>query len=129
MSKIGKLISRLFTLAVFGAWFTFVIWGLKTWGTPDPFVSEKTTIILLSLLTFIGMFILFIIASALGAIGKKRKKEEKEEEKKFSFTTKDGDKMEFKGGEDFDIEKIPAPFREIGKKFMEMAKKEMDKEK
>ncbi|MCG3222464.1 MAG: hypothetical protein H7641_13875 [Candidatus Heimdallarchaeota archaeon] len=127
MSKIGKSISRLFTLAIFGAWFTFVIWGLKTWGTPDSFVSEKTTIILLSLLTFIGMFILFVIASALGAIGKRKKK--KEEEKKFSFTTKDGDKMEFKGVDDFDLEKIPAPFREIGKKFMEMAKKEMDKEK
>ena len=128
MGKIGKSISRLFTFAVFGAWFTFAIWGLKTWGTADPFVSEKTTVILLSLLTFIGMFILFVIASALGAIGKKKKKE-KEEEKKFSFTTKDGDKMEFGGGEDFDFDKIPAPFKEIGKKFMEMAKKEMDKEK
>ena len=32
-------------------------------------------------------------------------------------------------GDDFDIEKIPAPFREIGKKFMDMAKKEMEKEK
>ena len=127
MGKIGKSISLLFTFAAFGAWFTFAIWGLKTWGTADPFVSEKTTIILLSLLTFSGMFILFVIASALGAIGKKKKKEE--EEKKFSFTTKDGDKMEFKGGEDFNLDKIPAPFKEIGKKFMEMAKKEMDKEK
>lgn len=115
------------TFATFGAWFAFAIWGLKTWGTADPFVSEKTTVILLSLLTFIGMFILFVISSALGAIGKKKKK--KEEDKKFSFTTKDGDKMEFGGGEDFNLDKIPAPFKEIGKKFMEMAKKEMDKEK
>ena len=87
-------------------------------------MSEKTTVILLSLLTFVAMFILFVIAMALGAIGKGKKKEE---EKKFEFTTKDGEKMEFKAGEDFDFNKIPAPFKEIAKKFMDMAKKEMAK--
>ena len=106
------------TFAAFGAWFTFAIWGLKTWGTVDPFVSEKTTVILLSLLTFIGMFILFVIAMALGAIGTgKKKKDEKKEEKKFEFTTKEGEKMEFKPGDDFNW--IPAAFKKMAKKFGE----------
>ncbi len=126
MGKIGKSISRLIGFSIFMSWFVFVIWGMKTWEFADPFVSQRTAIILLSLPIIIGMFILFIIVSIIGAIPTKKK--EKEEEKKFSFTTKEGDKFEFKG-DDFDIEKIPAPFREIGKKFMEMAKKEMEKEK
>jgi hypothetical protein len=128
MGKIGKSFSRLLGFSIFMAWFVFVIWGMKTWEFADPFVSPRTTIILLSIPILIGMFILFIISSIIGAIPGKKKKKEKEEEKKFSFTTKDGDKFEFKG-DDFDIDKIPAPFREIGKKFMEMAKKEMEKEK
>ena len=127
MGDVGKGISRLLGFSIFMAWFVFVIWGMKTWEFADPFVSQRTTIILLSIPILIGMFILFIIVSAIGAIPTKKKKEE--EEKKFSFTTKDGDKLEFKAGEDFNIEKIPAPFREVGKKFMEMAKKEMEKEK
>jgi hypothetical protein len=110
------------------AWFVFVIWGMKTWEFTNPFVSQRNTIILLSIPILIGMFIIFIIVSVIGAIPSKDERKKKEEEKKFSFTTKDGDKFEFKG-DDFDIEKIPAPFREIGKKFMEMAKKEMEKEK
>jgi len=112
------------TFAAFGAWFTFAIWGLKTWGTADPFVSEKTTVILLSLLTFVAFFILFVIAMALGAIDPRKKKKE---EKKFEFTTKDGEKFEFKAGDDFDW--IPAPFKEIGNKIMEEIKKEKEKEK
>ena len=87
MSKIGKSISRLITFAAFGAWFSFTIWGLKNWEKSDSIVSQKTTIILLSLLPIIAMFILFVIAMALGAIGTGKKK--KEEEKKFEFTTKD----------------------------------------
>ena len=128
MGKIGKSINRLIGFSIFMSWFVFVIWGMKTWEFADPFVSQRNTIILLSLPIIIGMFILFIIVSIIGAIPSKKKKKEEEEEKKFSFTTKEGDKFEFKG-DDFDIEKIPAPFREIGKKFMEMAKKEMEKEK
>jgi hypothetical protein len=125
MSKIGKSFFRLLIFACFGAWFTFAIWGVVTWGVTDTLVNEKTTIILLSLLTFIGTFVLFVIAMALGAIGTGKRK--KEEEKKFEFTTKDGDKMEFKMGEDFDFDKIPAPFREIAKKIKDEIQKEKNK--
>lgn len=124
MGKIGKSISRLVVFSAFGAWFAFTIWGLKNWGIADSMVSEKTTVILLSLLPFIAMFILFIIAMALGAIDPRKKKKE---EKKFEFTSKEGDKMEFKMGEDFDFDKIPAPFREIAKKIKEEIQKEKDK--
>ncbi len=124
MGKIGKSLTRLITFAAFGAWFSFTIWGLKNWGTTGSIVSEKTTIILISLLPFIGMFILFIIAMALGAIDPRKKKKE---DKKFEFTSKEGDKMEFKMGEDFDFDKIPAPFREIAKKIKEEIQKEKDK--
>ncbi len=127
MGKIGKSILRLLIFSGFGAWFTFAIWGIVTWGTTPTLVNEKTTIILLSLLTFIGSFILFVIAMALGAIGTGKKK--KEEEKKFEFTTKEGDKMEFKMGDEFDFDKIPAPFREIAKKIKDEIQKETNKKK
>ncbi len=126
MGKIGKSFFRLLIFGCFGAWFTFAIWGLVTWGVEPTLVNEKTTIILLSLLTFIATFVLFVIAMALGAIGKGKKKEE---EKKFEFTSKEGDKMEFKMGDDFDFDKIPAPFREIAKKIKEEIQKEKDKKK
>jgi len=126
MSKTGKSFFRLLIFACFGAWFTFAIWGIVTWGKTPTLVNEKTTIILLSLMTFIATFILFIIAMALGAIGTGKKKEK---EKKFEFTTKEGEKMEFKMGEEFDFDKIPAPFREIAKKIKEEIQKEKDKEK
>ena len=126
MGKIGKSISRLLIFAAFGAWFTFTIWGLTNWGIETSIVSEKTTIILLSLLPFIAMFILFVIAMTLGAIDPRKKKRE---EKKLEFTSKEGDKVEFKVGEDFDFDKIPAPFREIAKKIKEEIQKEKDKDK
>ena len=126
MGKIGKSISRLIVFSAFGAWFAFTIWGLKNWGIETSIVSEKTTIILLSLLPFIAMFILFVIAMALGAIDPRKKKKD---EKKFEFTSKEGDKMEFKVGDDFDFDKIPTPFKEIAKKIKEEIQKEKDKEK
>ena len=127
MSKTGKSFFRLLIFACFGAWFTFAIWGIVTWGTTPTLVNEKTTIILLSLMTFIATFILFIIAMALGAIGTGKKK--KDEEKKLEFTSKEGEKMEFKIGDDFDFDKIPAPFREIAKKIKDEFQKEKDKKK
>ena len=126
MSKAGKSFFRLLVFSCFGAWFTFTIWGIVTWGVEPSLVNDKTTIILLSLLTFIGSFILFVIAMILGSVGKGKKKEE---EKKIEFTSKEGDKMEFKIGDEFDFDKIPAPFREIAKKIKDEIQKEKDKKK
>ena len=86
MVKIGKLISRLIFLGLFGAWFTFTIWGIVQWNNPASFISNKTTISLFYVPLFIGMFILFIIFGILGSIGKGKKKKEEE---KADFIPKD----------------------------------------
>jgi len=80
MVKIGKLISRLIFLGLFGSWFVFTIWGIAKWNSLPAFLSQTTIIALLYVPLFIGMFILFVIFSVLGSLGGKKKKDKKEEE-------------------------------------------------
>jgi len=125
MGKIGNIISRLVFFCLFGSLFTFIIWGIKTWGVSDSFVSERTVIILLSIPSLI---IIFGIVMVLGAIPKKKKKEEEIKDiKKIEFTTKEGEKLAVKSKED--LEWIPEEYREMATKFFEGIKKQFEKEK
>ncbi|TET79755.1 MAG: hypothetical protein E3J43_03090 [Candidatus Heimdallarchaeota archaeon] len=126
MGKIGKMISSLIFLGLFGSWFTFTIWGIVQWTNPASFISNKTTISLLYVPLFIGMFILFVILGIIvGAAGKKKKKDEEKKDfipkdikDKFGkfFEKKAGDTAE---GEEI-ADKIP---KEIKDKFEEFFKK------
>jgi hypothetical protein len=126
MGKIGKMIFRLIFLGLFGSWFTFTIWGIVQWANPASFISNKTTISLLYVPLFIGMFILFVIFGILGSLGGKKKKKDEEKadfipkdiKDKFGkfFEKKTGDAAE---GEDI-ADKIP---KEIKDKFEEFFKK------
>jgi len=74
MGKIGKMISSLIFLGLFGSWFTFTIWGIVTWNNVG-LVSNKTTISLFYVPLFIGMFIIFVILGIISsASGKKKEK-------------------------------------------------------
>lgn len=126
MGKIGKMISSLVFLGLFGSWFTFTIWGIVQWTNPASFISNKTAISLLYVPLFIGMFILFVILGIIvGASGKKKKKDEEKKDfipkdikDKFSkfFEKKDGVSKE---GEEF-ADQIP---QEIKDKFNDFFKK------
>ena len=125
MVKIGKLILRLIFLGLFGSWFTFTIWGIVTWISPG-LVSNKTTISLLYVPLFIGMFIIFVILSAIGSIGKGKKKKDEE---KTDFIPKDikekfGKFFEKKAGDTAEGEEIADEIpKEIKEKFEEFFKK------
>ncbi len=122
MGKLGKSITRLIFLGIFGSWFVFTIWGISYWNDPTSFVPHVTTIALMYVPLFIGMFILFIIGVVIGAIpkGKKKKKEEKEAEKKISKEFKDlKDIKDFKELKEF----IPDEWKEKFKKFVESQEK------
>ena len=88
MVKIGKLISRLIFLGLFGSWFTFTIWGIVTWNDVG-FVTNKTTISLLYVPLFIGMFVIFIFLSIIGSISKGKKKKDEEKAKVIPKDIKD----------------------------------------
>ena len=114
MVKIGKFIGRLLVVGLFGSWFVFTIWGIVTWNQNlDSLITNKTTIALLYVPLFIGMFILFVVALGLGLIGNidKRRKEKKKEEE-FSFKDFDG---------------IPSDWKEKFTKFVEKIEKEAEK--
>ena len=126
MSDIGKRISgffgRLIVFSAFSAWFVFVIWGMKTWGDTNAFVSEKNTIILLALPVIVGMFILFIVVLFIGAITSKRE-QKKKEEKVIRIGSKEGEKIEINVPQDMDW--LPKEFREGIAKFVAEAGKEV----
>ncbi len=125
MVKIGKMISRLIFLGLFGSWFTFTIWGIVTW-TNVGLVTNKTTISLLYVPLFIGMFILFVIFGILGSLGGKKKKKDEE---KADFIPKDikdkfGKFFEKKAGDTAEGEEIEDKIpKEIKDKFEEFFKK------
>ena len=75
MGKIGRIISGLIFFGLFGAWFTFTIWGIVTWNDVG-LVSNKTTISLFYVPLFIGMFIIFVILGLISSAsnGEKKKK-------------------------------------------------------
>ncbi len=141
LGKLGKLISSLILLGVSSSWFVFTIWGISTWNDTASFVSNKTTIILLYIPLFIGMFILFIIVMAIGSATIKGKKEEEDEEKgdfnwipgkaKEGFSKAIGKefvkyigKEKAKGEEEADFSWVPEALKE---KFNEFIEKEKDK--
>ena len=78
---LGNLISGLIVLAISSAWFVFTIWGLVTWEANTGLVTNKTTIVLLYVPVFIGMFIIFLIVNAIAASSFREKKKEKEDSK------------------------------------------------
>ncbi len=128
-NKIGKLIFRLLIFGSFVCWFVFSIWGISKWGDATSFVSEKTTILLLTIPTIIGMFVIFIIVSIIGGVSKK-----KTIKKGFSFSgDKDGEKAEVKiQGEQIkeffskftkdDNKEIPKEMKEFFSKFVKEKK-------
>lgn len=127
MSKIGKkvggFIFRLVVFATFTSWFVFVIWGIKNWGQTTSFVSEKTTIVLLSLPLIIGMFILFLIVSFIGAITSRREEKKKKEDKVIKIGALEGEDIEIKVPKDLDW--LPKELREGIGKFIATAGKEI----
>ena len=121
-NKIGKLIFRLLIFGSFVCWFVFSIWGIAKWGDLTSFVSEKTTILLLTIPTIIGMFVIFIIVSIIGGVSKKKKVK-----KGFSFSKdKDGEKVEIEI--EGDNKEIPKEMKEFFSKFTQGDNKEMPKE-
>ena len=76
MGKIGKMLSGLIFLGLFGSWFTFTIWGIVTWNDVG-LVSNKTTISLFYVPLFIGMFIIFVILGIISSASGKKKKKKK----------------------------------------------------
>ncbi|MBA7556281.1 hypothetical protein ES705_48981 [subsurface metagenome] len=110
-NKIGKLIFRLLIFGSFVCWFVFSIWGISKWGDATSFVSEKTTILLLTIPTIIGMFIIFFIVSIIGGVTKKKKVK-----KGLSFSKdKDGERVEI--NIEGDQKEIPNEMKEFFSKF------------
>ncbi|TET27913.1 MAG: hypothetical protein E3J70_10905 [Candidatus Heimdallarchaeota archaeon] len=101
--KISKFISYLFVLGIQVAYNLFVIWGLHMWDFASPWISHRTTIILLALPTLIvfNTVLMVIVGIAFFSLVKK------EEEKK-GFKVPDKVSQWFKGEDKEDKEfKIP----------------------
>ena len=116
MGKIGKMISGLIFFGLFGAWFTFTIWGIATWNNVG-LVSNKTTIALLYVPLFIAMFSIFMILGIIfSASGDKKKKyrDTKDVEVGIDWKSKDGE-------EDF---QIPADIKDKIRNFLDKKIKE-----
>ena len=130
MGKIGKLISSLIILGLFGSWFTFTIWGIVQWNNPASFVSQKTTISLLYVPLFIGMFILFIIFSILGSLGGRKKKKKKEGKEEVDWKKKMGDFLGKKSEDtSFDAKEIEKMIpKEVIDKITKFIKEKADEE-
>ncbi|MEA2071437.1 MAG: hypothetical protein U9O98_09115 [Asgard group archaeon] len=56
----------LLSLSILGAWATFTIWGIVEWGSTNPFITERITIILLAAPIILGMIIVLSIAAWIG---------------------------------------------------------------
>lgn len=122
MANFGKILGRLIAFSAFVAWFVFTIWGIAKWDDPASFVSQHTTLALLYVPLFIGMFILFIVVMAIGAItkaSKKRKDKKKETESTEIKGLEDLKKLEdVKDWEEFKA-MIPAKWKDKVKKWVE----------
>jgi hypothetical protein len=64
--KIAGYSIFLLSLAVLGTWLTFTIWGIIDWGTTNPFIPERITIILIASPIILGMLIVLSIAAWIG---------------------------------------------------------------
>ncbi|MCE7743938.1 MAG: hypothetical protein GPJ52_02260 [Candidatus Heimdallarchaeota archaeon] len=126
--KISKFISYLIVLGIQVAYNLFVIWGLHMWDYASPWISHRTTIILLSLPTIITFNVLFLILTGI-AFAILVSKDKKEEEKKGFEKVPDKVKNWFKGESKEEKEfKIPEKIiNEIKKEWnKEMAKKDKE---
>ncbi len=88
MNRLSKFIGFLFLFAIQGAYDTFVIWGLVTWGDAASLVSDKTTIILLATPTLLVFNIILgiLVLISLSQVSKKEKEEEEKKEFKMPDT-------------------------------------------
>jgi uncharacterized membrane protein YraQ (UPF0718 family) len=121
LKKISQLIGYLIVLGMQVAYNLFVIWGIHMYDFGTPWISNKTTIIVLSLPTMIAFNIIFFIITAIAfgvLVSKDKKKEEKKGFEKVPDKIKDWFKGEAKEDKDF---KIP-------QKIINEIKKEWDKE-
>jgi len=128
LKKISQLIGYLIVLGMQVTYNLFVIWGLHIWDHAIPWISHRTTIILISLPTIITFNILFFILTAIAfgiLVSKDKKKEEKKGFEKVPDKIKDWFKGEKKEEEEFTIpQKI---INEIKKEWdKEQAKKEKE---
>ncbi len=94
--KISQFIGYLIVLGMQVAYNLFVIWGLHIWDHANPWISHRTTVILLSLPTIITFNILFLILTVI-AFAILVSKDKKEEEKKGFEKVPDKVKSWFKG--------------------------------
>ncbi|NPE09420.1 MAG: hypothetical protein GNW80_14130 [Asgard group archaeon] len=115
--KISKFISYLIVLGIQVAYNLFVIWGLHMWDFASPWISHRTTIILLALPTMIVFNIVLMIFVAIAFFSLVKKEEEKK-----GFKVPDKVTSWFKGESKEEKEfKIP-------EKIISEIKKEWDKE-
>ncbi len=126
LKKISQFIGYLIVLGMQVTYNLFVIWGLHIWDYASPWISHRTTVILLSLPTIISFNILFFILTAIafGVLVSKKKEEEKK-----GFQIPDKVKSWFKGeAKEEEGFKIPQKIiDEIKKEWeKEMAKKEKE---
>jgi len=123
---ISKFISYLIALGISVSYNLFTIWGLVMWYDATPWISNRTTIILLAFPTLLVLNIIFLIIVSISFFNLFKKKEEKKE-----FKIPDKVTQWFKGEAKEDEEfKIPAKvikwIKEEAAK--DKAKKEKDKE-
>jgi hypothetical protein len=128
LKKISQLIGYLIVLGMQVAYNLFLIWGLHMYDFASPWITNKATIILLSLPTIISFNILFLILTGIAfgiLVSKDKKKEEKKGFEKVPDKIKDWFKGEAKEEEEFTIpQKI---INEIKKEWeKEQAKKEKE---
>ena len=126
--KISQLIGYLIVLGMQVAYNLFVIWGLHMWDFASPWISNRTTVILLSLPTIITFNVLFLVLTGIAfaiLVSKDKKEEEKKGFEKVPDKVKNWFKGESKEEKDFKIpEKI---INEIKKEWdKEMAKKDKE---
>lgn len=124
LKKISKFISYLIVLGMQVAYNLFVIWGLHMWDFANPWISHRTTIILLSLPTIIVFNVVFMIIVAIAFFSLVKKDEEKK-----GFKVPDKVTSWFKGESKEDEEfKIPDKVIKWIKEEAAKAKAKEDKE-
>jgi len=120
--QIFKFITYLILLGIQVAYNLFVIWGLVLWNHSDPWITHRTTIILIVLPTLIVFNIVLSIIVFISFISISGKK--KDEEKK-GFKMPDKVTQWFKG-ETKEEEEFKIPDKVI-QWFKEQAKEEKEK--
>lgn len=119
--KISQFIGYLIVLGMQVSYNIFVIWGLHIWDHANPWISHRTTVILLSLPTIITFNVLFLILTGI-AFAILVSKDKKEEEKKGFEKVPDKVKNWFKG------EPKEEKDAEVSVGIIDMIKKEISKE-